>query len=97
MPITCPACGKTQQATTVCARCGSELTSLYGVARAAAGALSQAHQSLRTTDWAGALKWAESSWDLCHSVEAARLAFLATAALGHTTRAFEWRRRALGA
>jgi hypothetical protein len=89
--ITCPACGKAGQTGANCARCGCDLTRLHATVEAAAAALAEARASLRATDWEAALTWAERSWQLCHSTEAARLAFLAAGALGETASALAWR------
>jgi hypothetical protein len=91
--LTCPACGKNNQAGPVCARCGCDLSRLHTVTEAAVAALAEAHASLRAMDWSTALAWAGKSWQLCHSAKAARLAFLAAVGLGQTDSALTWRRR----
>jgi hypothetical protein len=88
--LTCPACGKAGQTQSGCARCGCDLTRLWEVARAADDALAQSRSALRATNWAQALAWAREAWRLCHSLEAARLAFLSAAALGDTPAALAW-------
>lgn len=90
MLLTCPACGKPGQADAACARCGCDLSALQRVAAAAAAALAKAQTALREADWSAALDWAEDSWRLLHSTEAARLAFLAAGAQGQTARALRW-------
>ena len=90
MEIKCPACNKANQTETLCARCGCDLSQLRETVRAAAAALRRAHGALRAADWEEALAWARKSWGLCHTTEAARLAFLATAALGQTAPALGW-------
>jgi hypothetical protein len=96
MAITCPACSKSNQTQTVCGRCGCDLSRLWQVAEAAAAALAQGRAALRAADWADALARTEESWNLCHSVEAARLAFLAAGALREAACAMTWHGRALG-
>ncbi len=91
MSVTCPACGKADQEQQTCSRCGCDLTRLLEVARAAAAALHRSLACLRAGEREDALAAAEQSWNLCHSVEAARLAFLAAAALGDTSAALGWR------
>jgi hypothetical protein len=92
MSVTCPACGKADQEQLTCSRCGCDLSRLIEVARAAAAAFHRSLACLRAGRRADALAAAEQSWRLCHSVEAARLAFLAAAALGDTSSALSWRR-----
>jgi len=94
MLLTCLACNKPNQTTAACARCGCDLSELQAIVKAAAVWLAQAQTSLQVQDWAGALEQATQSWQLCHSAEAARLAFLAASADGQTSVALEWRHRA---
>jgi hypothetical protein len=94
--ITCPACSKSNQTQTVCGRCGCDLSRLWQVSEAAAAALAQARAALRAADWSDALAKAEDSWNLCHSVESARLAFLAAGALREAASAMTWHARASG-
>lgn len=93
MSITCPACNKPNQAQPACSRCGCDLSCLLALANGAAGALSQARNWLHQRDWAEALEWAEESWRLRHTAEAAGIAFLAAGALGLTARALCWHER----
>ena len=90
--LNCPACGKLNQTEAACTRCGCDLAWLRAVVAAAQGALAEGRVSLQTGDWAGALSWSEKSWQLVHSVEAARLAFLAAGAMGDTRTAAAWHR-----
>jgi hypothetical protein len=91
--IDCPACNKPGQTEAVCARCGCDLTRLRAVAEAAVAASDRARDALHLAEWEHALAWAERSWDLFHSKEAARTAFLASAALGQTGEALQWHGR----
>ena len=93
MFLTCPACNKAGQTEAACARCGCDLSRLHTVLEAAASRLAAARASLEERDWPGALAHAERSWHLCHTVEAARVAFLAAAVTGNSTRALAWHRR----
>ena len=97
MAIICPACNKANQTEAACSRCGCDLRALHAVLEGAQATLCQAKGALGEADWAGALGWAQRSWELCHTVEAARLAFIAAAASGQTQDALGWRQRALGA
>jgi len=90
--LNCPACGKLNQTEAACMRCGCDLARLRAVVTAAKGALSEARLSLQKGNWAAALNWSEESWRLCHTVEAARLAFLAAGAMGETRIAAAWHR-----
>jgi hypothetical protein len=95
MPLTCPACGKSHQTAAACPRCGCDLSRLHAIVAAAAARLRAAVTAIADRDWPSALASAEQSWRLCHSPEAARLAFLAAGAQGDTGRALAWRDRAL--
>ncbi len=96
MKIQCPACGK-QHETDIpdaCARCGCNLSALGEILAAAASQLSQAKTGLQQGAWAEALAHAQRSWQLVHTSYSARVACLATAAMGDTVRLARWRRRA---
>ena len=94
MPITCPACNKAGQTDAACQRCGCELTHLHEIVAAAATRLARAHAALTNRDWSGALADAEGSWDLLHTAESARLAWVAAAAVGDTPGALRGRAHA---
>ncbi len=93
MTITCPACGKANPEEPACARCGCDLTELRAVLTAAAHALETAKACLRAANWAAALDWTEASWQLHHTVETARLGFLAAGGAGDIASALLWQRR----
>jgi len=90
--LNCPACSKLNQTEAACTRCGCDLARLRAVMAAAKEALAEGRVSLQTGDWAAALSWSEESWRLRHTVEAARLAFLAAGAMGDTRTAATWHR-----
>jgi hypothetical protein len=94
MPLTCPACKKASQSGPVCERCGCELSALHAVQFAAGVCLNLAHHYVSYRLWAEALEAAERSWQLQHSAEAARCAFLVAGALGNTPAALLWHQRA---
>jgi len=96
MPLKCPACGKLidTDENDCCQRCGCDLSRLAQVVQAARGRILAATQKAQAGDWRQALCHAEQSWSLRHSETAARLAFLAAAALGETARALRWHRLA---
>jgi hypothetical protein len=98
MEISCPACGKTSdlRATTACSRCGCDLGPLAGIIAGSLWHLQAAAGELRAGDWDAALEHAQRSWSLRHSPRAARLAWLATMALGETRDALTWQRRGEG-
>jgi hypothetical protein len=96
MVVTCPACNKGEQAASACARCGCDLSALHAVLEAAAASLADARAACECCDWGQALTCAERAWQLRHTPEAARLAFLAAAALGQTPCALRWHRLARG-
>jgi hypothetical protein len=90
--LKCPACGKLNPTEATCTRCGCDLARLRAVIAAAKGALTEGRVSLQRGNWAAALSWSEESWRLRHTVEAARLAFLAAGAMGDTRAAAAWHR-----
>ncbi len=94
MAIPCPACNKADQTAATCGRCGCDLSKLHTIVAAAARRMTAAHAALVQDDWTAALAAAEQSWRLVHSYEAARLGFLAAGALGDTSLALHWHRRA---
>lgn len=79
MPITCPACNKTGQTGAICSRCAADLSHLHRIATAADRELAAARAALAGGATGEALRLARSSWELRHSREAARVAFLAAA------------------
>ena len=79
MTIDCPACGKKNKLEDgICCRCACNLEKLAAIVRMAASFRDEAAVCLRAADGVGALARARASWELRHSVEAARLAFLAS-------------------
>jgi hypothetical protein len=95
MEITCPACNKDGQTEAACSRCGCDLTRLHAVVHAASAAVSAARAALGRADWPEALAQAQTSWQLLHTANAARAAFLAAAVLGETAAALRWRQHAV--
>jgi hypothetical protein len=95
MEISCPACAKTSElsAAAACPRCGCDLGPLARIIAGAVWHLQAAAGDLRARNWEAALEHAQQSWSLCHSQGAARVAFLAAAALGETRDALSWLRR----
>jgi hypothetical protein len=93
--LTCPACRKCNETNDdVCARCGCDLTALRAIAAIAARFVSLAAASLRQGQPGDALRFAERSWRLRRTPEAARVAFLASAANGQMAAALHWQKRA---
>ena len=95
MPIACPACNKANQTEAACQRCGCDLARLHEIRAAAVACLGGATAALTHCDWPAALSAAAHSWRLRHTVESARIAFLAAAAAGDAARALRWRQRAI--
>ena len=93
MPIVCPACNKPNQADAACQRCGCDLARLHEVGAAAAASLGDATSALVDCNWPVAFAAAVRSWRLRHTMESARIAFLAAAASGDTAQALRWHRR----
>jgi hypothetical protein len=94
MDITCPSCGKANQSTP-CLRCSADLSPLFAVCRAALVELSVAGKCLRSGTAEEAYWHAHQSWELYHSPEAARLAFLACLARNDLDGSRIWHRRAV--
>ena len=91
MNIICPACGKRNGLENkICSRCSCELEELAAILRLAAAYCHEAAACLRLADGPGALAKALNSWDLRHSAEAARLAFLASLLNHDFTAATHW-------
>jgi len=92
VPLHCPACGKTNDAETspTCARCGCDLGMLQAIRACAAWHLASAAEQMQRRDWHEAIVHAERSWHLRKSAAAARMAFLALAAMGDTRNATAW-------
>ena len=77
--LKCPACGKVNGLEEkICSRCTCDLETLAMIIRMADWYRDQASTRLQAADGPGALAKALNSWDLRHSAEAARLAFLAS-------------------
>jgi hypothetical protein len=94
MEIVCPSCGKANESTS-CRRCGSELSQLFAVFRAAEIELNVAGTCLRFGSADQAREHAAHSWELHHTSEAARLAFLSCIALEDFARCRLWYQRAI--
>ncbi|MEA2110023.1 MAG: hypothetical protein U9P07_11445 [Pseudomonadota bacterium] len=78
MEITCPACGKRNGGeNNICSRCACELEKLALIVKMAGELFDEASACLRSGDGAGALEKSRLSWNLRHTGETARLAFLA--------------------
>jgi hypothetical protein len=94
MEIVCPSCGKANR-TTPCVRCGCELSPLFAVCHAAEEELRAAGKCMRSGSAEEACGHAAHSWELHHTTEAARLAFLASVALGDFALGRLWHRRSV--
>jgi hypothetical protein len=94
MEIVCPSCGKANHSNP-CGRCGCELLPLFAVYRAAEVELSVAGKCLRSGNIDEAREHAARSWELHHSSEAARLAFLACIVLEDFAWGRLWHHRAV--
>lgn len=91
MKIICPACGKSNGLEDgICSRCACGLEKLAAIIKLAGRLCDEATVCLRAADGVGALAKAKNSWDLCHSDEAARLAFLASLLNHDFTAATHW-------
>ena len=92
--VLCPSCGKVNN-TAPCQRCGCDLAPLFAIDLAAQARLASAAASLRDGEALAAHEHAGQSWELRHSSEAARVAFLACVAMEEFDAALLWRRRAM--
>jgi hypothetical protein len=94
MDITCPSCGKANLSTP-CLRCSADLSPLFAVCRAALVELNVAGKCLRSGHVEEAYSHATKSWELYHTPEAARLAFLACLARDDFALSRIWHHRAV--
>src|SRR5271165_4257740 len=92
MEIVCPSCSRANQST-LCGRCGCELSSLFALSRAAEVELRVAGKCLCAGNVAEAREHAARSWQLHHSSEAAHVAFLACIALEDSAWGRIWHHR----
>ena len=92
MKITCPSCSKANTASP-CQRCGCDLETLFAVRQSAATELAAAAAALRSGDPEEAHTRAGHSWELLHTPESARVAFLACVAQDDFPSALLWRNR----
>lgn len=92
MEILCPSCNKANT-TELCQRCGCDLSQLMACAESARLALETAVRALSEDSAQTANEAAVKSWDLRHTKEAARLAFISSLAMGDPDTAVEWLRR----
>ena len=91
--VLCPSCGKASPSAP-CPRCGCDTAPLFAILEAARGRIAAAAASLRHGYPAEAREQAGESWNLRHTREAARLAFLACVAMEDFDWAAVWRHRA---
>ncbi|OPY58334.1 MAG: hypothetical protein A4E57_04863 [Syntrophorhabdaceae bacterium PtaU1.Bin034] len=90
MEIACPACKKKSNGGAMCERCGCEIGILERIALAAGEELRAGRKSLINGNAPDALRYAERSWLLKKSPEAARLAFLSALAVRRFECAAKW-------
>src|SRR6516162_2599681 len=95
MEIICPSCGKANDSP-ACRRCGCELSALFAIDCAARIELAMGGKCLRCGNALDARNHAARSWQLRHTLGAARLAFLACTALADFASAWLWHCRAVG-
>lgn len=88
--IKCPACGKENDATAECTRCGCDLDILARIRQAAEQELFRGQESLTEGDSTAAMRHAVKSWHLKKSPEASQLAFLSSLAAGDFEQAGRW-------
>lgn len=92
MRISCPACNRDNDNETTCRRCGADLTAHYAIKENALYHIYEGRRWLCQGQGDRALSFAQSSWGLLHSCDAARLAFLACLLLGRFDEATHWYR-----
>ncbi len=90
MRIRCPACGRANEEADRCGRCGCDLFALRRIRKTAERELARGSFALRQGFDEEALDRAAVSWRLERSPQAARLAFLASLALGRQDEAAHW-------
>lgn len=96
MTLACPACNKASplDGPGECPRCRCDLTPLQTITRQSLRHLIRSAAALRRGDGADALKLAERSWNLRHSLGSARLAFLAASASRNLPATLHWQEKA---
>lgn len=94
MELRCPTCKKTNREETLCSRCDTDLTVLAAIRSAAECYLKQSRQSLLMAKGENALICAQSAWNLEHTPEAARQAFLSCLLMRRFDQATQWYVRA---
>ncbi|MFP4031618.1 MAG: hypothetical protein ACLFPR_09400 [Desulfococcaceae bacterium] len=92
--IPCPACRKRIPENPECPRCGADVRALREILEAAARYLEFGRDRLKRKAGNDALSAAEAAWDLRHTPEAARLAFMACLQLRQWDGAAQWYGRA---
>ncbi len=90
MEIHCPSCKKINVDAAVCTRCGCELQALLAIAYAAGHDITLGKNTLLAGNFQEAIALAIRSWQLKHSPEAAKLAFLASVCAGKYNDAVTW-------
>jgi len=90
MQIRCPACKKNNVQVPRCQRCNTDLTVLNSIREASDHFLEKSRRNIMNGNGAKALQYAQTAWELEHTAQAARQAFLACLLLRRFDRATQW-------
>ena len=93
MEIKCPSCRKLNTSDCrdyQCRRCGGDLSKLFEIVNMAQNKIDEAKQAFLNELPGDAMVYAEESWRLKHSTEAAKLAFLASVGRKEYLDAYKW-------
>ena len=90
MPIRCPACKKSNTAEQICQRCGTDLSVLVVIRSACRRLMEQSRRYILLGRGDEALSCARYAWELEHTQQAAKLAFLACLLLEYYEQATQW-------
>lgn len=88
--ISCPSCRKPNEEVAACIRCGCELGDLVAIASSAAKLCRYAEKILSSGMYDKAALYAANSWNLRHTAESARIAFLSCFAARDFEKAVVW-------
>ena len=94
MAIRCPACKRSNSGEDFCQRCGTDLSVLNAIHSASRSYLERSRRHILLGRGDDALSCARQAWDLEHTQQAAKLAFLSCLLLERYEQATQWYIRA---
>lgn len=90
MAIRCPTCKKSNSDGTLCQRCGTDLNTLAAIHSASQNYMERSRQYIILGKGNEALNCAQRAWELEHTRQAAKLAFLSCLLLEYFDKATQW-------